>query len=38
MVLGLVVDFWGLFFLAGWMGRFVGCFAKKRVLDVVFLW
>ena len=36
MVLGIVVDFWGVNFLAWWSGVFAGGFAKSGVLNVVF--
>jgi hypothetical protein len=36
MVLGLVVDFWGLIFMAWWSGVFAGGFAKSDVQNVVF--
>ena len=36
MVMGLVVDFWVLIFLAWWSGVFAGGFAKNGVQDVVF--
>jgi hypothetical protein len=36
MVMGFVVDFWGLIFLAWRSGVFAGVFEKKGVLCVVF--
>ena len=38
MVMGLVVDFWGLIFSAWWSGVFAGGFAKNCVQNVVFCW
>jgi hypothetical protein len=37
MVLGLVVDFWGLIFLAWWRGVFAGGFCEKRRVERGFL-
>jgi hypothetical protein len=38
MVLGLVVDFWGLIFLRGGVAFLQGVFGKNRVQRVVFCW
>jgi hypothetical protein len=36
MVLGMVVDFWGLIFPARWSDVFAGGFAENGVQNVVF--
>jgi hypothetical protein len=38
MVLGFVVDFWGLIFLAWWSDVFAGGFAKSGVQNMDFWW
>jgi hypothetical protein len=38
MVMGFVVDYWGVIFLGLVEWRFAGGFEKNRVQDVVFLW
>jgi hypothetical protein len=38
MVLGMVVDFWGLIFMGWWSGIFAGGFRKSGVQNVVFCW
>jgi hypothetical protein len=38
MVLGMVVDFWGLIFMAWRSGVFAGGLAKSGVQNVVFCW
>jgi hypothetical protein len=38
MVMGLVVDYWELIFLAWWSGVFAGGFEKNGVQNMVFCW